>query len=296
MESTFKDYLFLHLLVLILGFTAILGRLVEVNPVVLVILRTLIATVVIAALMLLKKQSFTVSRLVFWRLFMVGSILALHWICFFGSARLATVSVSLVTFSTTSFFTSIIEPLSTRKKISGREVLLGSLAVVGIFLIFSFEAQYIEGIIVGLLGSFLVAIYSSSNAIMTHKLPSRLINFYQLLAACIFMTLGYPLFLMFGWLTIDSSIPTYMDWVWIFVLATICTVFPYIAIVTLMKRFSAFTVNLSLNMEPIYGIGIAILIFGKTEHMSTGFYAGAALILSSVILHAYWNKQKKAPQ
>lgn len=294
MNSTLKDYLFLHFLVVILGFTAILGRFIEINPVALVFFRTAIASSAIALILFIKKDSFRVPSGLLVKLCLAGVILAFHWVCFFGSARLATISVSLVTFSTTSFFTSIVEPLGTGKRISRREVILGGLAIFGIILIFNFESQYYLGILVGLLGALLVAIYSTSNVIMTHKLPSRLINFYQLLAASFCLLVCYPFFLAMDWIEIDSTFPTSAGWMWLFILGTICTVFPHIAIVTLLRRFSAFTINLSLNMEPIYGIGLALLFFGETEHMSVGFYFGSALILLSVGLHAYWDRQKKA--
>lgn len=295
MNASLKDYAFLHFLVIILGFTAILGKLIEINPVALVFFRTAIASVFIAVLIKFKKHEFGVPKPLFIRLILVGLILAFHWVCFFGSARLSTVSISLITYSTTSFFTSFIEPLSTHKKISAREVILGSLAIVGILLIFNFESQYFLGIIVGLFGAFLVAIYSTSNAIMTHKLPSIIINFYQLSAACVGMLISFAVFYALNWVDLASSIPSKQGWFWLFVLSTFCTVFPYIAMVTLMKKFSAFTINLSLNMEPIYGVGLAILFFGQTEHMSNGFYFGSLLILFSVGLHSYWNRQKKSP-
>lgn len=296
MNSTLRDYLFLHLLVIILGFTGILGKVIEINPVAIVLIRTAIASIVIAGILFIRRRSFKVSKPLLIRLVIAGLILAFHWVCFFGSARLATVSISLITYSTASFFTSIIEPLITKKKVSIREVILGSFAIIGILLIFNFETQYFTGIMVGLLGAFLVAIYSTSNAVMTHKLPSNLINFYQLSAACVGMILSFPIFWKFNWIAIDSSIPSSRDWFWLVVLATGFTVFPYIAMVTLMRKFSAFTINLSLNMEPIYGVALALCFFGETEYMSNGFYFGSILILSSVLLHAYWNRQKKAPK
>jgi drug/metabolite transporter (DMT)-like permease len=110
------------------------------------------------------------------------------------------------------------------------------------------------------------------------------------------MILSFPIFWKLDWLDISSSIPTQRDWFWLVALATVFTVFPYIAMVTLMRKFSAFTINLSLNMEPIYGVALALFFFGETEYMSNGFYFGSILILASVLLHAYWDRQKKAPK
>jgi drug/metabolite transporter (DMT)-like permease len=296
MEIRFKDYLLLHSIVVILGLTAILGKLINANPLILVLYRTAIATVIIFFLMIFQKNIFMITKGQLAKLIGVGLVLALHWLCFFGSARLATVSISLVAFSTTSFFTSLIEPFVNKKKVSLREVFLGIVVLLGILLIFKFESAYYQGIILGLMGAILSAIYSTANVILIREVSSRLINFYELLVAALAMLAIVLGAIYTQYLDLANLHLTFQDAIWVLVLASVCTVLPYIALVNLMKKFNAFTVTLSVNMEPIYGIALALLFFGETEKMTTGFYGGAALILSTVVLHAYWSRQKKAPK
>lgn len=289
-----KDYLQLHFIVLILGFTAILGRLVTVDVYTLVLLRTGLASSGMALILFLRKNSFKVASSDFRLLVMVGCVIAIHWLCFFGSARLATVSVSLIVFSTTSFFTSIIEPIYHKRKISYFEVLLGIMVIVGIACIFTFEPQYLLGIIVGLIGAFLAAVFTIMNTKFTQRLVGAVINFYELASAFVFIGVLMVFSSTFGLFDIAFTIPSASDWLWILVLALGCTLYPYLKILDLLKRFSAFTINLSVNMEPIYGIVLALLIFGEKEKMSAGFYVGAVIILSTLVLHFWHTKHKKS--
>lgn len=289
-----KDYLQLQFIVIILGLTAILGRLVSVDIYTLVLLRTGLASAGMAFILYSQRKTFRVVKKDLKLLILVGCVIAVHWLCFFGSARLSTVSVSLIAFSTTSFFTSIIEPIYFRRKMSLFELFLGVMVIVGIACIFTFESEYLYGILVGLFGALLSSVFNIMNAKLTHRVEAKVINFYELSAAFMFVTLVMLLSTFFGWFDISFSLPRGQDWLWIVILGLGCTLYPNLIVLDLLKRFSAFTINLSLNMEPVYGILFAILVFGEKEKMSLGFYIGAAIILSTIVLHYGYTKHKKS--
>lgn len=293
MTTAASDYLKLHFIVVILGFTAILGRLTEVSSLGVVFFRTLIAATGIGLWMLYKRKSLKVNKLNFWKLVGTGGLMAAHWMCFFGSARVATVAVSLVCFSTTSFFTSLIEPYLQKRAISWPEVLLGILVVIGIGFVFTFEYQYLTGIILGLIGALLAAIFSVFNAQFTNQIEARTITFYEMLGAFLSSWLLIPLILLFSGGQTFQLIPSPADWKWLFILGLLCTVYPYIELLHLFKKMTAFTVNLSVNMEPIYGIIMAYFIFGESEKMTSGFYVGAIFILITVIAHPLIGRFRK---
>jgi drug/metabolite transporter (DMT)-like permease len=285
MNATTADYLKLHSIVVILSFTAILGRLTDVSSLGLVFFRTLIAAMGIGLWMLYKKKPLRTNKTNFWKLVGTGAVMAAHWMCFFGSARIATVAVSLVCFSTTSFFTSLIEPYFQKKAISWFEVILGIFVVVGIGFVFTFESQYLTGIILGLIGAFLAAVFSVLNAQFTNDIEARIITFYEMLGAFLSSWLLISLVFVFAETQTFQLMPSRGDWKWLLILGIICTVFPYIELLHLLKKMTAFTLNLSLNMEPIYGIIMAYFIFGESEEMTGGFYIGAVLILITVVAH-----------
>jgi drug/metabolite transporter (DMT)-like permease len=289
MKQEAKNQLGLHFVVILLGFTAILGNLMSISALPIVVYRTLIASTVLG-LVLLKRPNKVLNSASLLPLILTGFVLGLHWICFFGSARMSTVSLSLVTFSTTSFFTSIIEPLSKKQPISKKEVLLGLLVVIGMSFIFSFESIHFKAILVGLFGAFLASIYSVSNAHLAKKNTPVYINFIELSAAFAFTLLVLIIWIPVTQQPLISITPTLDDYIYLAILGIICTVIPYLILVNLLKSMSAFTVGMAINLEPIYGILMAWLIFGEAEKMSGGFYIGAVLIILSLILNSIWKK------
>ncbi len=289
-----KDYLKLHFIVLILGFTAILGRLTEVSSLGVVFYRTLLASAGMLVVAFFQKKNLKISLRESLPLLGVGAIMSLHWICFFGSARASTIAISLVTFSTTSFFTSIVEPFVRKTKISWVEVFLGILVVLGMYFVFAFESKYLTGIIIGLIGAMLATIFSVINAQFAQKYDAQIVTFYEMLGAFGASWIYIPAIIYFSQ-NIDGTsfqlIPTNYDWLWLAILGLGCTVYPYIEMMHLLKKISAFTLNLSINMEPIYGIIMAYFIFGESEQMTSGFYIGGVLILLSVVLHPFLKRK-----
>ena len=288
-----KDYLTLHFLVLIWGFTAILGLLIEIPSVEIVFYRTLIASFGLFILLRILKRPITIhipSHL--WYILGTGSLIAAHWILFFLSARISNASVCLAGMATCSLWTSLIEPLSQKRKIVGFEVLLSIVAFIGIAVIFNVEYDYFLGILTAVLSAFLSAVFTVINGRFTKTYDPYVITFYEMVGACVTIALFFPIYSGFF---VDKLVlnPSPMDWLYLSILALVCTVYAYSVSVKLMKRMSAFSINLVVNLEPVYGIILALIIFGESEEMSPGFYLGTILILISVLLYPVMNKRYK---
>ncbi len=292
MKASPKDYLHLHFLVLIWGFTAILGLLITIPAVEIVFYRTLISALGLAGLMMVLDLSFRIGRGEIIRLLLTGSLIAGHWILFFASARVSTASVCLAGMATTSFWTSLLEPLSTDKKIKWYEVMLGMVVIAGLYIIFHFEFDHALGLIMALGSAFLAALFTVINKHLTVRHHHHTITFYEMTGAFVSIVLFFPLYRLYlsesGQLQLALNS---MDILYISILALVCTVYAYSASIGLMKKISAFTVNLIVNLEPVYGIILAVLIFGDREKMQPGFYIGAAVILVSVLIHPVLDKR-----
>lgn len=295
---TVKDYLTLHLIVLIWGFTAILGLLISLPSVELVFYRTLIASVGVAGLIYFNKESLVVPSSQIIKIMGVGILISLHWITFFWSARLSTASVCLAGMATTSLWTAFIEPLVNRTKVKWYEVVLGVIVISGLLVIFQFESGYWLGLSVALVSAFLAALFSVLNGRLSQRHTPYQITFYEMLAACLFALVMLPFYTEFA--AEGSAIQwvwTGWDWLWLLVLGVICTVFPFSVTVELMKRLPVFSINLTMNLEPVYGILLAVFILGESEKMTPQFYLGTLIILVSVLIYPilnYWNKRRKA--
>ncbi len=289
-----KYYLKLHSIIILLGFTAILGQLISCSPVLIVLFRSLIATIGLFFLIKLKQKIVKIEAKSILVLMSVGFLLGFHWLCFFGSARLSTVSISLVAYSTTSFFSCLLEPLIKKTSIKWVEVSFGSVAIIGIGLIFNFEFKYFSGIALGLVGAFLAALFSIFNSTLTHKHDSLVISFYELFGSFFAVLILLPLFSYYKFINWSDLLISEQDWVWLSILGIICTVIPYVEMLKLLKHISVFSANLSLNMEPIYGVILAFVFFGGKEKMSYGFYLGGILVILSVFLQPLVNVNKKA--
>ncbi|WP_439490345.1 DMT family transporter [Algoriphagus sp.] len=296
MNATIKDYLMLHLIVLIWGFTAILGLLISLPAIELVFYRTLIAAVGVAVLFLLKKRSLLLPFPEMIKVTGVGFVIAMHWILFFWSARVSTASVCLAGMATTSLWTAFVEPLFNRTKIKWYEVGLGLMVISGLLVIFSFESGYWLGLSMALASAFFGAVFSVLNGKLAHRHNPYQITFYEMAGACLFTVLFMPVYSNF--LTKEGLTLAWVgyDWFWLFVLGGICTVYAFSVSVELMKRLSVFSINLTVNLEPVYGIILAVLIFGESEKMTPQFYLGTGIILISVLSYPvlnYLNRRKK---
>lgn len=298
MQASFKDYLLLHLIVLIWGFTAILGVLISLPALELVFYRTLIASVGVALLFVCKKKNILIPTQEMWKVLGTGILIALHWILFFWSARVATVSVCLAGMATTSLWTAFVEPFFNRTKVKWYEVALGILVISGLVVIFKFETGYWLGLSMALASAFLAACFSVINGRLTKKHDPYQITFYEMSGASMFILAFMPIYATY--LTEGEGIQWAwqgFDWFWLLILGGVCTVYAFSVSVDLMKRLTVFSINLTINLEPVYGIVLAVLIFGEKEKMTPEFYLGALIILISVLIYPvlnYWNKRRKA--
>lgn len=298
LKRTVKDYFILHFIVLIWGFTAILGLLISLPSLELVFYRTLIASIGVAGLIYFKKESLIVAPSQILKIMGVGILISLHWITFFWSARLSTASVCLAGMATTSLWTAFIEPIVNRTKVKWYEVVLGVIVISGLLVIFQFESGYWIGLSVALVSAFLAALFSVLNGRLSQRHTPYQITFYEMLAACLFALAMLPIYTEF--LTEKNAIQwvwTDWDWLWLLILGLICTVYPFSVTVELMKRLPVFSINLTMNLEPVYGILLAVLIFGESEKMTPQFYLGTLIILISVLIYPvlnFWNKRRKA--
>ncbi len=289
----FRDYFRLHFIVFLWGFTAILGKLITLPAVEMVFWRTLIASVGIGLIwgMFRRRESIPLGASL--ALLASGAVIAGHWICFFAAAKVASASIALAGISLTPLLTSFLEPMINGGRVRRREVLLGIVAIFGLMLIFGFEFRHATGLMLGIGAAILGSLFTIIIARFTPHHPALAISFYQVFGACVASLLFFPIYAGIPLLNPTGAIQWSMSWGdvgWMMVLAIVCTVFPYIMVVELLRRLSAFSVNLAVNMEPVYGIFLALLVFRVEEHMSWGFYTGTALILSSVIAQPLFDK------
>jgi len=296
--GSIKDYLLLHFIVLIWGITSILGLLISLPALELVFYRTLLASLGVGILMVWRKQSMWVPTPQLIKIVGVGILISLHWIFFFWSAKVSTASVCLAGMATTSLWTAFVDPIINRTKIKWYEVALGLLVISGLVVIFQFESGYWLGLSLALLSAFLSALFSVFNARLTFRHTPYQITLYEMAAASLFALLFMPIYSEF----LNEGAPIQwawkgLDWLWMLILSGICTVYAFSVSVELMKRVSVFTINLTINLEPVYGILLAVLVFGEKEKMTPQFYLGTLVILISVLIYPvinYWNKRKKA--
>ena len=297
MTPTTKDYLQLHFIVLLWGFTAILGVLISIPAVEIVFFRTLLATLGLGVLLYLRKRNFRLGIHSSGKMLLTGTLIAGHWILFFAAARVATVSVCLAGLATATLWTSLLEPLVVKRGIKMYEVVLGLVIMAGLYVIFRFEFNHALGLSMAIASAFLSSCFTVINGEFTKKHNGYMVTFYEMAGACLSIVLFFPLYARY--FSPDGSLslsPSLLDWLWLGILALVCTVYAYSAAVELQKRLSAFTINLSVNLEPVYGILLAILIFKEEEKMTTGFYWGTAIILSAVLVYPVLVRMEKRKQ
>lgn len=293
MAARTKHFVLLHFIVLIWGFTAVLGLLISIPAVEIVFYRTLIASGVIALLLWFRRVDFRVPGRMM-ALLGTGSLIGLHWILFFGAARVSTASVTLAGMATCSLWTSLVEPLMTRRKIQLYEVFLGVLVIIGLYVIFRFEFTYALGLTMAVVSALIAAVFTVLNAGFSKHYDPYLVTFYEMVGATLSIALFFPIYQR--WVSEAGTLllnPSASDWIWLLVLALVCTVYAYSVSVELMKYVTAFAVNLTNNLEPVYGILLAVLIFGEKEQMTPQFYIGTFIILTSVFAYPLIRRYQK---
>ncbi|CAN5256672.1 DMT family transporter [soil metagenome] len=272
----------LHIAVFLWGFTGILGRLISLNEGWLVWWRMLIAAVVLWIYFYFSKQVQKISFRNFLKIASIGTILSLHWLLFYGSIKYSNVSIALTCLATTGLFSAIIEPLFFRRRVDTKEILLGTFALAGIIIIYFSNLQFSVGIYIGLLSSLATVIVSLLNKKIVAGHTPQVITLYQLTGGFIGLTLLMPLYNVL--LHSPVQYPQPLDWLWLILLAVVCTVFTFLLYIRALRQLSAFTINLTLTLEPVYGIILAFAVFSENKYLSQYFYIGFALILAAVLL------------
>jgi drug/metabolite transporter (DMT)-like permease len=277
-----KAFLQLHFAVILAGFTAILGKLITLNEGLLTAYRMLLTVVILAIILFFKKQLKKLSWKNTLTLFGVGAIISLHWVSFYGSIKYANVSVSVTCLSTIGFFTSLFEPLIRKRRVDFVEVFLGMLAIAGVYLIFNFYPEYKTGIIFGIISAMLACLFPILNKTLLNRFSPNTVTLYEMSGGFIALCFILPIYLQF--FPASYFIPTSTDWLWLLILAGVCTVFAFNLSLHALKHISAFTTNLTYNFEPVYSIILAFIIFKENKFLGPGFYFGFALILLAVSL------------
>jgi len=292
MASNIKAYFKLHLIVFIWGFTAVLGALIKLDYFSLTWYRMGLASLFLLLYILWNPNQR--KQLLQWdlktqaRYLLGGVIIALHWIAFFYAIKVSNVSITLVTLSSGAFFTSLLEPVLFKRKVYIYEILLGLLILGGFFVLLKIEKIEFTGVYFALIAAFLSGLFSVINGIYVQNKDAIQLSFFQLLYGFLFLTL----ILLFTGKLQHLPMPSYTDWLYLLILASICTAYAFTQSINVMKHLSPYTVMLSINLEPVYGIILAVLVLGDKEKMSSNFYIGAAIILSIIVLDSIIKHQK----
>lgn len=289
-SDNLKSYLHLHFIVFIWGFTAILGALISLDALPLVWFRMLFAVGFIGIYIYFKKLSIKISRKAFLQFVFSGLIIALHWFTFFHAIKISNISITLACLSTGALFASLLEPILYGKKIIYYEVFFGLLVVIGLYIIFNVEGNYFWGMLTALTSAFLSALFAVINSKLVQKHDATVISFYELSGGVIFFTF---LLLASNSFSSDFFMLSTKDFLYLMILSSFCTAYAFIASTSVMKFLSPYTVMLTINLEPIYGIILALLVFEEKEKMSFEFYIGAVIILLTVILNGIIKSRKK---
>ncbi|MFN8274644.1 MAG: DMT family transporter [Flavobacteriaceae bacterium] len=281
-SDKFKSYLQLHLIVFIWGFTAVLGALISLDALPLVWYRMLLAAAFILVYIIYKKFPLKLSTKELLQLLIAGVVIALHWFTFFRAIKVSNVSVTLACLSTGAFFASLLEPLLTGKKVVLYEVFFGLMVIAGLSIIFRVEAHYIEGILLALTSAFLSALFSIINSKFAKTHNPSVVSFYEIAGGVLFFSV---LLAFSGGFNASFFQVSASDWLYLALLSSVCTAYAFIGSVQVMRYLSPYTVMLTINLEPIYGTILAVLVFDEKEKMSPQFYFGALIIIVTVIIN-----------
>lgn len=291
-----KSYLNLHLIVFIWGFTAVLGALISIPADEIVWYRMLMASVFLAFYIVFSRKSFHIGWTSLLKLTLVGLLIALHWIFFFHAIHVSNVSITLAVFSLGAFLASLLEPLFYGRKVLWYEVFFGLVIIAALSIIMHVEAGYFTGVVYAFISIVLGVLFTLFNGKLIQKHDSAVITFYEFLAGVLFISCY---FISQDKFTVDFFKVSVNNWLLLFVLSSVCTAYAFTASVKVMKQLSPYTVMLTTNLEPVYGILLAYFIIGEKEKMSASFYIGAVVIIAVVILNGilkYKRSLKKEKQ
>lgn len=289
-ENISQAYLLLHFCIFLWGFTAILGKWINLSGLTLVWWRLLFTCISLLFIVRLKDLKQYLTPATFRQMGLIGVLVAVHWVCFYMSIKYSNASVALVSLATTSFFASIIEPMIVRSTFRWYEMLLGILIIPGMLLIArDLDMQMLWGFVIGLLSAFFLAIFSSLNKRIIAKVDVITTTFVELSTGLVFLSLILPIYYLMSANT-PIFVPGREDILWLLVLSLLCTTVPYVLSLVALRHLSAFTSALALNMEPVYGILLAVVLLNENKELSPSFYTGGAIIMAAVFGHPFLKK------
>ncbi len=274
----------MHLAVFLWGFTGILGRAIELEAFPLVWYRVLLSSLFFLILLLIRKEKLKVSVKELVRFALIGAVIAVHWCCFYGAIKYANASIALVCLATAGIFTSIIEPFFLKSKFNFKEMIIGLIALIGMYFIYRFEFEYAIGIGMGVLAAVLSSLFTVMNKKIVDSYSPRLVAFYEIFFGFLFLSILIPIYTSY-FPTVRFT-PSNMDWVWLLVLSLFCTVWGQALALEALKKLSSFTTVLMVNLEPVYGIILAIIFYQENKDLGWGFVIGMLLIGGSVAIHS----------
>ena len=281
-----KAYFQLHLAVLLWGFTAIFGKLITLNAVFLVLYRMLLSTLALWIFLKFKNRLHSLNRKTVLKAMGIGVIVALHWITFYASIKASNVSVAISCFSSLALFTAVLDPLMNRQQLKLAEIVLGVAVIAGIFVIFSVQQLYWTGILLSIVSAFFAALFSVLNKKLYYEHDPGTISVYELGSGFLFLCFIFPFYLYS--VQLPFLFPSLHDWGYLLILSVVCTSFAFTLGNYALQKLDAFTCNLTVNLEPVYSIILAIIIFKENRLLNTGFYIGTLIILSSVVIHTIY--------
>ncbi len=274
----------MHLAVFLWGFTGVLGHAIELEAFPLVWYRVLLSSLFFLILLLLRKEKLMISIKEMLKFGLIGAIIAIHWCCFYGAIKYANASIALVCLATAGIFTSILEPFFFKSKFNYKEMFIGFIALLGMYFIYRFEFKYAVGIGMGVLAAILSSLFTVMNKKIVDGYSPRLVAFYEIFAGFLFLSLLMPIYM--AYFPKVSFAPLVMDWVWLIVLSLFCTVWGQALALEALKKLSSFTTVLMVNLEPVYGIVLALIFYPGKQALGWGFVLGISLIGGSVMIHS----------
>ena len=278
-----KAFLQLHIAVFLAGFTGLLGRLITLNEGMIVWYRLLLTAVTMWILFGLMKKLQKISSNDILKITAVGFIAALHWVTFYGAIKYSNISVALVCFSSIGFFTALFEPLILKKRINVTELLLGLITLSGIYIIFHFDTQYKAGIIIGIISAMLASLFPIYNREFLRRINVETMLAWQQTGGFVVLSILLPFYLQK--FPLDSFIPSLENFGWLLMLSWLCSVIAFQLSSNALKKLSAFTVNLTYNLEPVYGIILAFMVYKENQFLSKWFFVGFGIIAVALIIH-----------
>ena len=291
MRQERRSYIELHIAVMLYGLTAILGDLIQLPAIILVWWRVLITSISLLFFIKFGKDLLQLKKKTAIPLMIIGCFVAIHWICFYGSIKLANASIALIAMATTSVFTSLLEPWIMKRKVNALEIILGLLIIPGMILVVqSIDLSMKTGLLVGFAAAFFAALFGTLNKKYVEDSNPYIITFVELGSAWIFISLLFGIGQ--GYIDLSQFVPQrWQDWVYILILSLLCTTLAYILSLRALKHLSAFATNLVINLEPLYGIVLAAALLKEYEQLTTNFYIGGGIIIAVVLSYPYLKKR-----